>query len=502
MTEQREVRCRQCGEMKRNIGNHWRLSAECDYPSPTTRQRQLIYGLLFSGGNIRENEGSRNSQLATTSTTRPFLDWLNDEFGVLSQSIQSRGTTRELRESLQKYDDRPSTTPSDEVRIYEWRTRNLPFLSRIKKEWYRIDEDGEYSEKQAPTAINPTPEFFRVVYAKRGQVYPLDGGREAVVLTVTDVPAPLEDCIGLFDRFNPRHRHHEQTGVDQLVLHDSVAFFECVGWSSVPGFEEKWPDKSDPISPLNRDAWEECPSCSKDYAKLSTHWGNGDCDYPSISTRVRETVMGVLAVGGGVRSRGDGKTARVVIRSTNRRFLAELADQLGVLAVGPKREEVGADTSPNDLPESWEVTEREAANFKDVYRLLIRSHPEWAAVHTDMNTNTESDELRVSPTKARWMYAHRGALYEKNRYDVGIPAITLTRARCPQSAFIAGFEAFDPEIRDGTSSVQLHIGDEEAFFDYIGRDPVSGCEAKWPAQEIDDPLSTVFTSTSERREVE
>jgi len=55
--------CSQCGVEFKRIGQHWSLSSECNNPTLTKRQEEIVTGLLMGDGWIRSDD--KNPYLAS-----------------------------------------------------------------------------------------------------------------------------------------------------------------------------------------------------------------------------------------------------------------------------------------------------------------------------------------------------------------------------------------------------------------------------------------------------
>lgn len=455
-----EERCRQCGETKKNLGNHWRLSHSCDYPEPTDRQTEIIRGLLFGGGNIIDREASgnagRNPQLTTTSTRRDFIEWLDDEFGAMGRGIVSTDETADLRQSLEDLTEEERDQLKSNT-VYRWRTRNLPFLRRYLDRWHVDDE------KSIPPTVSPTPWFLRIVYAKCGNLdtQTIDNGQN-LRFSVEKTAGDVEEWLRLLSPFSPRVQGRH------IFATDASTFFDYIGHNPIPGFENKWPDDPTTLSGHN-ETGVECPSCGGTFDNITTHWQRNEyCDPPSIQGEERRIIEGMLLARGMVQEMTGGYAGFVF--STTDDSVAEWAIETLSQFLNPPLE-----------------VKTPRGNPQQVLRTV--GHPKFEEMRQDWFVNGRRkipDSLEVTSDHLRGLFGFVGDYYDVPGSKYELPGVPLGRIPAEKDWLLEQFSEYDPIIQE-YGSPYLFFLDEEALADAVGFAPSLGDRRPRKSRQFEVP---------------
>lgn len=473
----KEVVCPQCDDTYVNIARHWYGSPDCDYPDYSEHQHALIQGVLLACGSVEKGEG--NASLRVTSQYKSVLEFLDSQFGVLSNGVSQKLSAKEARESLE---DRGWSVSDDVSAIYEWRLRTHPELNQYHEDWYEIT-DGERTRK-VPIYVERNPTTLLIWYLFSGRI---QRNHEAphVIFPFTSMNAELETILKLLHPFNPRvytDTYSEGPTRKDIHLRNSVAFFEFIGEPPQPRFESKWPQDEDEMME-DEFQGDECPTCGRYYTYLSSHWDGGDeCGFPPLSDTQEDVLTALLLSGATLNKTGEKKRPHVILDSTNRVFLDWVQDKLGILCAHITQRGTAEDTS--DRLEDWlgvEINEGQS-----VYRLQTRSHPffeeakqNWAdRLGKPDKKLTPPDSFERSPDVLRILYLHRGSRPKQGKQTY--PAILISRMTVTDDALLELFEPFNPRIVNLTKNhPAMLIEDADAFYEYIGASPL-GLDNLWP----------------------
>lgn len=202
-----KVECPKCGEKheENRIGYHW--SMRCDPPSLDHRQEQIVTGLMMGDASATSNQ-----QVVCGMTTEEFLEWVDDEMGLVSTGCRFYRSAEEV----------PMATKD----IYRLTLRNIPDIQKFSY-WY------DSGQKRFPEDLELTPLIAKVWYACDGSLL---GGQEGYPsFGVTNELDRSEFLIALMDGIG-----FESTVTGQsLMIYETEEFLDWMG-DPVPGFEYKW----------------------------------------------------------------------------------------------------------------------------------------------------------------------------------------------------------------------------------------------------------------------
>lgn len=465
--------CPNCENSFSSIGVHWGKSSTCSHPSFTPEQKAILEGLFMSGGTFIDIESPKNPGYRIVSTDQSLLQWVAEQFPLLGRGVTEKMSAEESAESLRERfpeQKRVVSEQSETSPVYQWETRSTPHLTPLYARW--TDDTGE---RRVPETYSPSALTLAVAYSFCGRID--THGAEATEFSATfatnSTAIPVEDWQYVLQRFEPSV--HYQYTRPVVVLRDSVVFFDRLrgvgdmdsAWIPTESTIRKWPTAETPLTKVGSEA-EVCPTCGKRFKGLGMHWREEPCSPPKFSTEQFDFLSGMLLVSGSVSDKGNGHP-RVVFRLVNREFAEWFDEWLGVLGTGVQRfdrdEARGRDT------ECIVKTRRHSqlGPFEEWYR---------------NGRKTDIDEsMKRTPAVLRGMYSRVGSFEEETALR-SVAQVSLSIARSPASDSMLErlLEPFDVEIIHGKNSRRAVCHDTDAFFEYIGREPVGGCEEKWPTE--------------------
>lgn len=223
--EKRTTECPGCGTEFRGIRHHW-ARGSCDFPTFTDRQLELIKGLTMGDGCIKES--AKNCHFVVISTTLPFLEWLDNQFGLLSKGVRLHMDG----ESLASADNREGWKDCEYKDAYVLRLRAHPTLTELREKWYPGDDGARY-----PDDLELTPVALKMWYVSDGGLNWNPSGNPYVTI----------GCRNELDRPDFIKSLFADIGFDARCSSDTIRilglerdqFFEYIG-EPIPGFEYKW----------------------------------------------------------------------------------------------------------------------------------------------------------------------------------------------------------------------------------------------------------------------
>lgn len=220
-------RCPECGEEFTYLGLHWDRG-KCDYPALGSERRQIVTGTLLGDGYIMRN---KNPRLRLSMTNHVFLEWIDEQFGVLA----SGGVTTHRKAAERAKRDRqtgfnPKATAEGYSDTYEWHTRGLPELQEFAN-WY------DSGVKVPPDSLSLTPLTLKLWYVCDGSLEVGRLGQPRLKIAATDFIKRGVNVSGWFQRvgFDPTiTKTHIQFGHEA-----SEQLLKYMG-KPIPGFRNKW----------------------------------------------------------------------------------------------------------------------------------------------------------------------------------------------------------------------------------------------------------------------
>jgi len=210
-----EERCPYCGEWYSKIGIHWSRGS-CHYPPISEYKMQLLRGMMFGDGNLDTTNKNPRFRIGMINTR--FLQWLDSEFGWLTNGLTMKRTCVETAKSVCE-NLGGDTQPEDGYDLYCIKTKSHPQFERFIS-WY---DSGEI--------------VFPFGFSVSGDLRNRSNGYSSVRFSSANEsnrPAHIKGAL---------EEHGFTVGVSgykfRLSTEDTEDFFEFIG-DPVPGFEYKW----------------------------------------------------------------------------------------------------------------------------------------------------------------------------------------------------------------------------------------------------------------------
>lgn len=225
--ESSECPFHECEGLYSNLGKHWRHHPE-HRPEITERQHEILTGLQMGDGSLYRN--SQNPHMVCVMTTPEFLEWLDDEMGILGYGVFSFESMSSESIAERMGED---TLPEDVSDAHYWHSVCHPELERY--DWYGT------GMKRYPKNLSLTPLILKTWFCG-------DGSRDGNRLSIscgnesdrTEYLTELFSDIQVSPQFNLSIR---EDGRECLEISFGVDDSECL-WEymeePLPGFEYKW----------------------------------------------------------------------------------------------------------------------------------------------------------------------------------------------------------------------------------------------------------------------
>jgi len=232
------MECHDCGDEYNKVSAHWALG-DCEYPSFTDKQIEILTGVLMGDGSIGEKfDNKRNPRFRIGNTNLEYLNYLYDKLQPLcTREPVKRRTPEQLAESLSGFSN--TSDPADYKAQYSLQTFSHPKLSRFE-DWYST------GEKVFPESIELTPTVLKHWFVCDGS-YNNNGHRNYIAIHLSNERENKEKIERYFSDIGipvSRWRDDKQgdgTYKTSIIFNvdETKQLFSYMG-DCIPGFEYKW----------------------------------------------------------------------------------------------------------------------------------------------------------------------------------------------------------------------------------------------------------------------
>lgn len=255
MSKSESVACPECGDEYKALGQHWSMGS-CDPPALTDYQKELLTGLLMGDGCIRDQQNG-NSWLRVAVIEKPFLEWLDDQFGVLTTGVRLTKTAEESANDVRESGFSPNADANDYHDVWRLNSRNLPELNQWREDWYDPDNG-----KVFPEDIDLTPATMKMWFVSDWS-YNTHGSNNYVQCTTSNEALNKDKIQSYFDSltidptinvYDADYYTNGKSLVIRCSVDDTQRLFEYMG-DPVSGFKNKWPESYGGIDPGQEPAY-------------------------------------------------------------------------------------------------------------------------------------------------------------------------------------------------------------------------------------------------------
>lgn len=221
--------CPSCGSEFDRLGLHW-WHGSCPYPDIDEGDRELFIGLLMGDGSIPDRR-SDTSIFHIPMINRRFLQWLDEQLGVLTTGVRLKKTAAELAENNRRSGFSPEADEGDYHDMYTVWTRSHKFFDELRDQWYT---EGK---KRFPEDLELTPTRTKYWYLSDGYLDIGRWGRPRLEIKSRNESNRADALISLFESqgFSPVFHRNEL----RFTCDDTERLLSWMG-SPPPGFEYKW----------------------------------------------------------------------------------------------------------------------------------------------------------------------------------------------------------------------------------------------------------------------
>lgn len=225
--------CPECGESFSRITAHWQHNPE-HRPTLSEKQHETVTGLIMGDGGVYKKGNSAYPTLMVSSVTKPFLEHLEEIFGIFSSSLYLNESAEEMKERQSKRDNTIANTASgDNYRdVWMFSTSAIPELSEYR-EWY------DSGSKIWPRDIKMSKRVLKYWYAGDG-CYEKNHNRIRIAMNnERDHKSKVSSYFSNSGLPEPNWNASEDSFSAYWSKDESEKLLDYMG-DPVPGFEYKW----------------------------------------------------------------------------------------------------------------------------------------------------------------------------------------------------------------------------------------------------------------------
>jgi len=236
----KEVRCPECGNNYEAMGIHWN-SSPTHRPNISKYQKEVITGLLMGDGSI--NRSHKTPFLEVNMTSKNYLKYLDDIFGILSTGVKYRISAKNMAKKDRERGFNSEAKEENYSDQYRLKTRSHPELQQFAN-WYST------GEKVWPADIELTPTVLKHWYCGDG-TWESRGTSNCISFAVaneidnTDKIDKLFTNVGMPSPSNyNKSKRNDGTFKCNAVftVNGSHDLWEYMG-EPLPDFHYKWPEQ-------------------------------------------------------------------------------------------------------------------------------------------------------------------------------------------------------------------------------------------------------------------
>lgn len=224
------IECPECGVPYKKIGIHISGSS-CTLSGLSQKQEEIVTGSLMGDGCV--NTPRKNARLSVTSITKPYLNILDEEFGMYSNGFTMMTDADSSYENANRVFEHKlyKENFSD---VYQFRTIAHPELSKFES-WY------ETGEKVFPESIEMTPTVLKHWYCGDGS-YRVMGDTDVLsIATINEKDNADKLCSYFTNSGLPEFSYFDGKSM-VWGTEESDILFDYMG-EPLPGFKYKWPER-------------------------------------------------------------------------------------------------------------------------------------------------------------------------------------------------------------------------------------------------------------------
>lgn len=229
-----------------------------------------------------------------------------------------------------------------------------------------------------------------------------------------------------------------------------------------------------------------CEQCNTEYERIGTHWGAGDCSFPSLSDYQTDIITGLL-MGDGYINRRD-KNPWLHVNMTNERYLQELDGIFGPVSSGVSLSK-SAEQSASDSRKYGVDSSASEENYSNLYTWYTIHHPDLKQFSEWYSSGKKvwPENITLTPTVLKHWYVCDGNWHNTRSHNYMRISMSNEAGNWEKvNSYFSDAGLPTPSNYDTYSDVvnaEFTVEESKQLWRYMG-EPPPGFEHKWPDQQI------------------
>lgn len=221
------MECPDCGNNYEKLSSHIsHNSVSCELPELNTTQKEILTGLLMGDGCVNYHS-KYNPYIEANMITKEYLEYLKEQFPILSHKPKLRTTASEQAELSIKSGINPNANKCNYNDVFHWQTRRLDSIEQFVN-WYSS------GNKVWPNDIELTPTVLKHWYVCDGTL-----NQRSIRIAVSNELSNTNKIDNMFDSVGlPKPNRYDNTSACWNVR-ETDEIIEYMG-KPLPGFKYKW----------------------------------------------------------------------------------------------------------------------------------------------------------------------------------------------------------------------------------------------------------------------
>jgi hypothetical protein len=229
-----------------------------------------------------------------------------------------------------------------------------------------------------------------------------------------------------------------------------------------------------------------CEQCNSKYERIGGHWTRStSCNYPSISEKKKDILIGLLMGDGSIGHAGC-KNQRISTTMISPNYLKYVGNKLGWLSTGVRFSKSAKESATEALERGFDTNAKEE-NYADQYNLRTRSHPFITSLSDWYSSGSKvwPEDIKLTPTVLKHWYCGDGH-YRSDTTHSNI-VITIDNEidnKEKISNYFNNVELPPPSnynTSSKTANAEWTVEDSYDLWNYMGK-PLPDFEYKWPKE--------------------
>lgn len=221
----------------------------------------------------------------------------------------------------------------------------------------------------------------------------------------------------------------------------------------------------------------ECQDCGKRYKKVSRHWYETECKYPTITDEEKSILVGLMMGDATLTSKHQENPA-VRLVNTNKEFVDWTYNKLERIAYPPKLVKTAEESAQLNIDSGFSPN-ADSEKYNDVYKVNTVSHEDfWKLDWIKSESKTIPENIPLNSIMVNMWYCSDGSLHWRDERNKAEARITNVCDNDNLEKFQRMFSEIGFNVRVGGKEIQFDTQQTDELLNWMGNPP-DGMEYKW-----------------------